>query len=142
VVGVEMMKAVDSGPLAAILEGDPSMKMVVRQLRGVEVASTEISMIELSVRAHQAPAKNRAARLRALENLRRKITVLPIDSRAGQEAVRRIGKSGQVGRLYRTAELAALEVNQCDELLTYDKNLHGNGKWRFKITILRHHATK
>ena len=136
------MKAVDSGALTGILEGDSRMRVMFHRLRGVEIATTEISMIELSVRAHQASSKNRAARLRTLEKLRRKITVLPVDDRAGLEASRRIGKREQVTQPYRIAELAALEVNQCDELFTYDKSLPGSGKWRFKITVLRHGNTK
>lgn len=127
------MKGLDTWVLLGILEGEAFAKHLLRQLRGVEVATTEISMMELSILAGVGSAKGAAARRAAVERLRRKLTVLPIDSRAVGEAARRGSVKLRGEELLRLAEWGALEASGCDELFTRSK-LNPGGKWRFKVT--------
>ncbi|MGP8073005.1 MAG: PIN domain-containing protein [Thermoplasmata archaeon] len=127
------MKALDSGVLRGILEADPGSKELLRRLRGVEVATTERAMLELSLLAQRSPAKLHVARRTAVERLRRKLTVLPIDARAVAEASRRATGSASAEELWRLAEWGALEASGCDELFSQGKP-PAQGKWRFKVT--------
>jgi PIN domain len=129
------MKALDTGVLVGILEGHAVARELLRRLRGVEVATTEVSMLELTLRARRGPVRGHAARLASVERLRRKLTVLPIGSQAVAEATRR-GSAGLHGEeLLRLVEWGALEANGCDELFTREGSLV-RGKWRFKVSRL------
>ena len=127
------MKALDTGVLLAILHGEVFAKDLLRRLRGVEVAVTELSMLELSVLASQGSEKGRATRRTAVERIRRKLTVLPIDSRAVTEAARRVSRRLRGEELLRLAEWGALEAYGCDELFTRSRG-GPHGKWRFKLS--------
>lgn len=127
------MKAVDTGVLLGILEGEPFARNLVRALRGVEVATTELSMLELSLLADGGSSKGRTARRAAVERLRRKLTVLPFDARAVAEAARRASAKHRGEGLLRLAEWGALEAYGCEELFTRSRMAPG-GKWRFKLT--------
>ena len=133
------MKGLDSGALRGILEGDPGARELLKHLRGVEVATTERTLLELALLARRGPAKAQAARRAAVDRLRRKLTVLPIDSRAVAEGVRRAPPSPTAGDLWRLAEWGALEANGCDELFTVARASAGE-KWRFKVTrfVVKH----
>lgn len=127
------MKALDTGVLREILEAGPGSKELLRRLRGVEVATTERSILELSALARRSPAKLRAARRASVDRLRRKLTVLTIDARAVAEAARHATGSTSSEGLWRLAEWGALEANGCDELISFGKGSLP-GKWRFKVT--------
>lgn len=126
------MKALDSWVLLGILEGESFAKGLFTQLRGVEVATTEVSLLELSLLADVGSAKGRSARRAIIERLRRKLTVLPIDARATAEAARRGSVKLRGEELLRLLEWGALEAYGCDELFTRSRILPP-GKWRFKI---------
>jgi len=126
------VKALDAWVLLAILEGEPSAKRLLQHLRGVEVATTEVSMLELYLLADVGSARGRSARRASLERLRRKLTVLPIDSRAVTEAARRGSVRLRGEELLRLLEWGALEAYGCDELYTRSRILPP-GKWRFNV---------
>lgn len=126
------MKGLDSSVLLALLEGDASARELLKGLRGVELATTEANLLELSYVAAHGPTRARARRREVLERLRRKITVLPIDDRAVDQASRRIGKGVETLPPLVLAMLGALEAGGCDELFTRDLGLKA-GIWRFKI---------
>ncbi|MGA8665173.1 MAG: PIN domain-containing protein [Thermoplasmata archaeon] len=126
------MKALDTGALKGILEGDPGSRELLRRLRGVEVATTERTLLELSLLSRRAPSKAIAARRTAVDRLRRKLTVLPIDARAVAEASRRAAGNPSAEELWRLAEWGALEANGCDELFSQVRTAPP-GKWRFKV---------
>ncbi len=127
------MKALDASALALVLEGDTGAKTALRSLRGHEVATTEVAMLELALLARQGPKKVQAARRDVLERLRQKLTVLPIDSRASGEGLRRA--RGRLGRpeLLQLAEWGALEAAGCEEIFTASRR-GPTGNWRLKVT--------
>jgi len=127
------MKALDTSVLLALLEGEPTARDLVRRLRGVEVATTEGSFLELAYLAHQGPARARARRREALGRLRRKLTVLPIDSRAVAEAEACVFRGNAPASPLLSGMLGALEAAGCDELFTSDPQAC-RGRWRFQVT--------
>lgn len=132
------MKGLDASLLLGLLEGDPSLRALLRELRGHEVAATEIAFGEIALRAAAAPVRQRAARRLALERLRRKLTVLSIDSRAVAEAARRAHAGSRLQDLPRLLEWGALEANGCDVLYTRHPSVAGSGeKWRLRVTRIR-----
>jgi len=135
------MKAFDTSVLLALLEGDRSAKELLRKLKGVEVATTEMNMLELVYLAARGPARNRGHRREALDRLRRKVTVLPIDSRAVSEAERRVVKGDTPRSPLLSGMLGALETAGCDELFTTDPQDCG-GRWRFDVTRFTRHNPK
>jgi predicted nucleic acid-binding protein len=135
------MKCLDTSVLLALLEGDRGTRDLLARLRGVELATTDVNLLELSYLAARAPPRVRVARREALDRLRRKITVLPIDGRAVEQAGRRLGKGSEKTLPHVLAMLGALEANGCDELFTHETAVDP-GKWRFKITHLTLHNTK
>jgi predicted nucleic acid-binding protein len=126
------MKALDAGVLVALLEGDPLVRPLLRELRGHEIAATEISLLELASRAAEGALRGRPARRLALERLRRKLTVLPIDARATAEAARRVPAAPRKGDLARLLEWGALEAYGCETLYTRLASRPA-GHWRFKV---------
>ncbi|HYA57868.1 MAG TPA: hypothetical protein VEH57_05335, partial [Thermoplasmata archaeon] len=72
---------------------------------------------------------------------RRKITVLPIDSRATEEVGRHLMKAEIRAVPHVLEMLGALEANGCDEVFTMD-GPHAWGKWRFKVTRVKQKDTK
>ncbi len=128
------MKALDTPILLGLLQGSPRLKDQIRRLRGSELATTEANFLELAYLAASAPSKARTERLTALTRLRQRITVLPIDARATEEASKRIGSARARSPLV-TAMLGALEAYGCEELLTDQPDQFG-GSWRFKLKKL------
>ncbi|MFZ0892759.1 MAG: PIN domain-containing protein [Thermoplasmata archaeon] len=124
------MKALDTSALLALLEGDRGAKGLLQRLRGVEVATTEINLLELGYAAAKGPVRDRVARRAILTRLRRKLTVLPLDDKAVEEANTRLAKGAGMPPL-RLAMLSILEVNGCEELVSSETNPL-QGKWRFK----------
>ncbi len=90
-------------------------------------------MLELSYLATRGPIRARAPRREVIDRLRRKITVLPLDARATEEAAHRLIKGTTRVNPLELAMLGALEVNGCDELFTLEAAIDW-GKWKFKIT--------
>ncbi len=127
------MKAIDTGVLLALLQGSPRARELLKKLRGTEVATTEANLLELAYCAGAASGRARTSRLAAIEKLRQRLTVLPVDARATREAAARLGRGGV--RISPTVAqmLGALETAGCEELWTDDpKEIQGN--WRFKVS--------
>ncbi len=133
------MKALDTSVLLALLEGDAATRELLRRLRGVELATTEANLLELHYLAARGPARSRAGRRAVVERLRQKLTVLPIDGRATEQASHRLGKGSERTAPQVLAMLGALEANGCEELYTHDPALDP-GKWRFKINRIGNHG--
>jgi predicted nucleic acid-binding protein len=126
------VKALDTGILLALLEGSSKARDLVRKLRGAELATTEANLLELAYLAASGPARARSTRLATLEKLRQRLTVLPIDAHATEEAGRRVVRGSD--RLAPTvaAMLGALSAAGCEELLTEDPKAIG-GDWGFRV---------
>jgi uncharacterized protein with PIN domain len=126
------VKALDTPVLLALLEGDRGARELVRRLRGHEIATTEANLLELALLAEASP-RARAARREAIARLRRKLTVLPIDGRAVEEAARRTSPREILrGSPHSLGMLGALEAAGCEELFV-DGPLP-SGRWRFRMT--------
>lgn len=135
------MKALDTSVLLALLEGDRSAKELLRKLKATEIATTEANLLELVYLAGKGAARNRGRRREALDRLRRKLTVLPIDSRAVTEAERRVLKGTAPATPLLAGMLGALETSGCDEVFTTDPQDCG-GRWRFRVTRFTRHGPK
>jgi predicted nucleic acid-binding protein len=129
------MKALDTGVLLALLEGSGGVREQLRKLRGAEVATTEANLLELAYLAAAGPAKGRAARLAALERLRQRLTVLPIDPRSTREASSRVVRAPEKLAPTTAAMLGALQSAGCEELLTDDPKAIV-GEWGFRVRKL------
>jgi predicted nucleic acid-binding protein len=135
------VKALDTPALLSLLEGNPRIRLILRHWRGEEIATTEANLLELAYIASNGPSRGRSARLSSLGRLRRRLTVLPVDSRAGEEVGRRLERGGPYPAPTALAMLAALEVSGCEELLTEDPRQFP-GKWRFRVTKIDKVRTK
>ncbi len=128
------MKALDTGLLLGLLEGSTKVRDLLRRLRGTELATTEVNLVELSYLAAAGPSRSRRARLEAIERIRQRLTVLPLDARSTREASKRAQGSGPRLAPATLGMLAALEAGGCEELLTDDDRLGGG--WSFRIRVL------
>lgn len=126
------MKGLDTSVLLALLDGDRRVRELLRRLRGVEFASTEASMLELGYLASRGSARGWRHRLDALERLRRKVTVLPIDARAMDQALRHLEARSPPAPPLVLAMLGAFEAAGCDEVFTRTR-LGAPGRWSFPI---------
>lgn len=134
------MKGLDSSILLGLLHGDPAVRSLLRRLEDVELATTEANLLELAWVAARTPTRLRH-RQEALERLRRKLTVLPLDARAVDRVSHQLIRGGPPIPLMIAAMLGALESAGCDELFTREpqQNL---GKWRLKVTRIGHSGPK
>jgi predicted nucleic acid-binding protein len=134
------MKGFDTSVLLALLEGDTAARELLRRTRGVELATTEANLLELALIARHGPAHSQRARREVLDRLRRKITVLPIDSRAVDHIDRHLQKTGDMFPPLVLAMMGALEAAGCDELFTRNSP-QDLGKWKLKVSrIGRSHS--
>ncbi len=112
------MKAIDTPVLVELLRGRPTARSLLKHLQGEELATTEINLFELEAIACAGPRKGRDNRRAALERLRHKLTVLPIDARAVSAAA-----ALSMGRLETVSSsewlmLGAASASGCSEWLT------------------------
>jgi len=135
------MKALDTSVLLALLEGDRSAQELVRKLRGVEVATTEGNLLELTYLAGHGSARVRSRRRESLGRLRRKLTVLPIDPRAVAEAETNILRGGGPSSPLLAGILGSLDAAGCDELFTSDPQ-ECRGRWRFRVSRFTRHKSQ
>lgn len=130
------MKALDTGFLLALLDGSTKAREQLRKLRGHEIATTEANLLELSYLAAAASPRGRTARLAALEKLRQRLTVLPLDGRATHEASERVSKLPEKVAPTVAMMAGALEAAGCEELITDDPRPIP-GDWSFRVRLLR-----
>jgi predicted nucleic acid-binding protein len=112
------MIALDTPVLLDLLRGAPAAKQLIRSLRSEEVATTELNLWELGLLALEDRRAGRERRLAALERLRRRLVVLPVDSPSVSAALR-VRRSNPVARSL-TSELivGVLEAHGCTEWVT------------------------
>ncbi len=80
------MKGLDTPVLLALLAGRASARALFEGKAEEELCTTEINLFELEAIARASPSGGRARRLAALERLRHRITVLPLDDRGAKAA--------------------------------------------------------
>lgn len=125
------MKGLDTSALLEILEGTPLAKKELRRLRGQELATTEGNFLELTCLAARGSKRVQQARQEALARLRRRLTVLPLEGRGSEQAVRRVSAEGVDLPPLLLGSLGAFEAAGCEELLTGDPS-GIRGKWSFR----------
>jgi predicted nucleic acid-binding protein len=128
------MKALDTPVLVALLHGGRGARELLRRLRGLEVATTELNLLELHAIVARGPTKGRARRTEGIERLRRGLTVLAYDAKAASRLSRRGDREGTGGAPPLVlGALATLEASGCDELITIDP-ASIPGKWQFRVS--------
>ncbi len=136
------MKAVDTPLLLALLEGRPEAEGLLEGLSGEEICTSEVNLFELEAIARASPAAGRRRRLTALERLRHKVTVLPIDERSCRAAAtlastNRLALPGATWLV-----LGAFEANGASEVLTTEASSLSAVKGALKVTVIRRRRSK
>ncbi len=136
------MKGLDTPALLALLEGRPEAKPLLEDASGEELCTTEVNLFELEALARGGPSSGRARRLAALDRLRRKLTVLPIDERAARAAA--LLQAANRGSLAGPTWLfvGALEASGASEILTTPLSGLHQLKLPLKVAILRKKRSK
>lgn len=136
------MKAVDTSVLLDLLCGSSEARGLVGSWKDQEVATTEINFFELELLAERASRKGLGPRLAALERLRRRLTVLPVDSRA-LTASRSLGEAA-AQKLTPSARLIAsvLLANGCSEWHTTQAVSPPGRIGQLKVVEYRSSSTK
>ncbi len=130
------MKGLDTPVLLALLEGAPKPRALVRALAGEELASTEVNLFEIELLGRREKSPGRERRMQALERLRRKLTILPID----EESTRRAAAIAATAR--RAAPegtwlcLGAAEAHGCSEWITNSAGVPPASSTRLKVTTI------
>ena len=131
------MKALDTPILLGLLRGSAGARQLVRSLAGKEIATTEINLFELELlaRADRSPGLER--RLAALDRLRRKISVIPVDERAVRHSFGR-ERAGATRSYWSPGQLilGALAGSGCDEVFTGAKGGVRAGASKVKVTVI------
>jgi predicted nucleic acid-binding protein len=101
------VKALDTPVLLDILRGGPAARVFLKAVGPEELATTEINLWELGVLAVQDRSRGSEARLTALERVRRKLLVLPVDPASTRAAIR-LRSKGPPGRPPRSELIAGV----------------------------------
>jgi predicted nucleic acid-binding protein len=136
------VKAVDTPVLLDLLCGSPEARSLVAGWRDQEVATTELNLFELQLLAETGPRKTLAQRMVALERLRRRLTVLPVDSHA--LGASRVMNEATARHFTPTARLivSALLANGCSEWHTTRAVAPPGAYGRLKIVEYRSRGAK
>jgi predicted nucleic acid-binding protein len=131
------MKALDTPVLLRLLRGDGGARQLVRKLHGEEIATTEWNLLELELLARWDPQPGREHRRAALEKLRRRLTVLPIDERSVEAVAALRGSSGPASSIALVAILGTLESRGCTEWFTNAATARRAPKSKVQVQILK-----
>jgi predicted nucleic acid-binding protein len=129
------MKALDTPVLLAILHDSPSAKDLLKNLRGEEIATTELNMYELATLSAEGSKAHLSAREAALARLRRRITVLPITSEGTQGAGRLLRSKGSAAG-YVPLVWGTLAAAGCAEWITTKAFAPPKGSAPFKVRLI------
>ena len=136
------MKGLDTPVLLALLEGAPKPRALVRALAGEELATTEVNLFEIELlgRRDRSPGKER--RIQALERLRRKLTVLPIDEETTRRAAAIAASARQPAPEGTWLCLGAAEAHGCSEWITSAAGMPPVSAARIKVTPIERWKAK
>ncbi len=130
------MIGLDTPVLLRILRGDPRATSLLREWAGEELATTYWNLLELESLARLDPSAGREHRRRALDGLRRRLTVLPFD----QVAFERFGASqaapGQAVELITVAIASTLESRGCRLWVTHGRPPLRGRHWKIQVQSL------
>ncbi len=136
------MRGLDTPVLLAFLQGAPKARGLVRALAGEEVATTEVNLFELELLARRDPGPGKARRLQAVERLRRKMTVLPIDEEAAHRAAVLAASARDTGPEGSWLSVAAAEIHGCSEWITTAAAAPPASGTRMKVSVLERWKSK
>jgi predicted nucleic acid-binding protein len=131
------MKGLDTPVLLRLLRGDPAARLAIRKLQGEEIATTEWNMLELEVLSQMDPSSGREQRRSALEKLRRRLTILPIDERTVETAAKQRRRAPSSTPLGVLAILCALESRGCTDLITDAATARTAPSSKVRIQVLK-----
>lgn len=136
------MKGIDTPLLLALLEGRPEAERLLEGQGEEELCTTEVNLFELEALARAGGRDGRARRLAALDRLRRKIGVLPIDERASRLAAQLASPSPASAPASAWLVLGALQAAGANELLTTDGVGWNGVRVGLRITVVRKSSSK
>jgi predicted nucleic acid-binding protein len=140
--GIPPMKGLDTPVLLSLLEGAPKSRALVRALAGEELATTEVNLFEIELLGRRDRSPGRERRMQALERLRRKLTVLPIDEETTRRAAA-IAASARQGAPEGTwLCLGAAEAHGCSEWITNAAGMPPDSSARIKISTIERWKAK
>lgn len=116
------MKALDTPVLLSVLRDRAKVRALLTSMAGHELATTEVNLLELELLARADASRGLEKRLAALERLRRRLTVLPIDERATRAASALARSAPRTTSPNVLLMLGAIEAASCSEWVT---NRHG-----------------
>lgn len=112
------MKALDTPALLAILEGRREARWILDELEGEEVCTTEINLFELQASVLADKRSERTRRMLALDRLRRRISIFPLDEKSTRAAAHLWAERKAVSVPLGALILGTLEAYGATELLT------------------------
>ncbi len=104
------MRGLDTPVLLDLLHGHPAARRLLEESGDEELCTTEINLFELEAIARAERRHGRERRLAALDRLRHKLTVLPIDERAAHVAAVLASSHPRAGSTADYLVLGAAEV--------------------------------
>ncbi len=90
------MKCLDTPLLTGLLRSTPETDRWLREVGGDELATTEVNLYELEGLA-RSPSRGSRSRVRALQEVRRELSVLEVNP----ESARQAGRLGEPGSAHR-----------------------------------------
>jgi predicted nucleic acid-binding protein len=136
------MKGLDTPVLLALLEGAPKSRALVRALAGEELATTEVNLFEIELlgRREKGPGKERRAQ--AVDRLRRKLTILPIDEESTRRAATIAASARGAAPEGTWLCVGAAEAHGCSEWITTADGVPPASAARIKITKIERWKAK
>lgn len=127
------MRALDTPILIRLLRGDRSLDDWLGSLRGLDLVTTEWNLLELEAISRADPRPGRERRRTALDLLRRRVSVLPVDEGAYRSAheVRGVPRSPEEMVLF--GILATLESRHCEILYTDRADAFGHVRAKVRV---------
>lgn len=114
------MRCLDTPLLEDLLLGKKRVMTWLPSLEvGAEVATTEVNLYELALSARGArPPGQARRRLSSLEEVRKALTILPLDPEATRRSWELVGRSGTIPQGFAALVLGICEAHGVDELYT------------------------
>jgi predicted nucleic acid-binding protein len=131
------MKALDTPILLRLLRGEPGVRALIRSLGGEELATTEWNMLELEMLANADSSPGRERRRGALEKLRRRVTVVPVDERAIRSIAAGRARARTPGEMISLGIMGALESRGCSVLYTSRSSPWPTLRSKLRIEMVR-----
>lgn len=130
------MKGLDTPVLLALLEGTGKTRALVRALAGEELATTEVNLFEVDLIARREKGPGRERRTRALERLRRKLTVLPVDEEGSRRAATIAATARSAAPEGTWLCLGVAEAHGCSEWITTREGAPPSSGSKLKVTTI------